>query len=491
MTAAVIFLASTVGKFHAIETAALRAILAVAILLSLTLSRLSALERERTAGGDACYGRPATASQASNDAAARGYRNLTGKPYQPVDFTAAEFDALWTVWPPELKSLAERATAAERRRLAFSRYGLVPNPDTPDGAPLGVVDTGHGWAMNCLSCHGGKVAGRVVPGLPNSHYAFQTLMQDLAKAEIAAGRPLTADKANTALIPLSKSNGATNAQTASVLLSAMRDDQLNLLDSPRQVSFKHYDLDAPPFWNTKKKTHLYIDGFVPKSARVIMQFVLVPANSAATIKSWEPDFQDVLAWIESLEPPPYPYAIDRELAERGRPIFSRACAECHGTYGPGGSYPEKRVDIDVVGTDRLRLEGMPVEHRRFYHESWFGEFGKLAVVEEPSGYVAPPLDGVWASAPYFHNGSVPTLWHLLHEDARPAVWLRSEDGYDQEKVGLEVSEFESLPAVVRRADDKRRYFNTRLSGKSAAGHSFPEQLSEDEKQAVLEYLKTL
>jgi hypothetical protein len=448
-----------------------------------------AAELPSASAGDAPTGQ--AAAPATNTAAIRGYHLLTGKPYQPVDFTADEFDALWTVWPPELKSAAEQATPAERRRMAFSRYGLVPNPDSHSGAPLGVVDTGAGWAMNCLSCHGGKVGGRVIPGLPNSHYAFQTLMQDVAKAEIAAGRPLSPGQANTALIPLGKSNGTTNAQTASVLLSAMRDDNLNLLESPRKIPFEHYDLDAPPFWHTKKKTHLYIDGFVPKTARVIMQFVLVPANSADTIKSWEPDFQDVLAWIESLAPPQYPYAIDRELADRGRPIFNRVCAECHGTYGTGGSYPEKRIDINEVGTDRVRLDGMPVEHRRFYHESWFGEFGKLNVVEKPTGYVAPPLDGVWASAPYFHNGSVPTLWHVLHETQRPMVWLRSEDGYDQQRVGLEVQELEALPPDVRRADDKRRYFNTQLRGKSAAGHSFPEQLSEDEKHALLEYLKTL
>lgn len=439
---------------------------------------------------------PASVAAAQSDTAPeitamRGYQLLTGKPYQPIDFTPAEFDALWKIWPPDLKSAAEKATHAERRRMAFSRYGLVLNPASPEGAPLGVVDTGAGWAMNCLSCHGGKVAGRVIPGLPNSHYAFQTLMQDVAKAEVAAGRQLTPGRASGAMIPMSRSNGATNAQTASVLLSAMRDDNLELLETPRKVPFEHYDLDAPPFWNTKKKTHLYIDGFVPKTARVIMQFVLVPANSAESIKSWESDFQEVLAWIESVEPPKYPFTIDRELAERGRQVFNRACAECHGTYGPGGSYPEKRVDIAEIGTDRVRLDGMPVEHRRFYHSSWFGEFGKLEVVEKPSGYVAPPLDGVWASAPYFHNGSVPTLWHVLHESKRPAVWLRSEDGYDQARVGLEVQELDVLPPEVRRADDKRRYFNTQLRGKSAAGHSFPDQLSEAEKHAVLEYLKTL
>ena len=167
------------------------------------------------------------------------------------------------------------------------------------------------------------------------------------------------------------------------------------------------------------------------------------------------------------------------------------CADCHGTYGPGGKYPEKRVPLEVVDTDGVRLTGMPAEHRRFYRDSWFGEYGKLDVVEEPDGYVAPPLDGIWASAPYFHNGSVPTLWHVLNPDERPAVWLRSEDGYDQRRVGLQVAEFAKRPAEAKTPEEKRRYFDTHLKGKSAGGHLFPEELSADEKQAVLEYLKTL
>ena len=53
------------------------------------------------------------------------------------------------------------------------------------------------------------------------------------------------------------------------------------------------------------------------------------------------------------------------------------------------------------------------------------------------GYVADVLDGVWARAPYLHNGSVPTLHHLLVPRDRPTKFLRGSVAYDQENVGLE------------------------------------------------------
>jgi hypothetical protein len=112
-------------------------------------------------------------------------------------------------------------------------------------------------------------------------------------------------------------------------------------------------------------------------------------------------------------------------------------------------------------------------------------------VLEPGGYVAPPLDGIWASGPYFHNGSVPTLWHVLHPEERPRVWKRTEDGYDHHRVGLEIEEFDAVPDAMRHPAHRRRYFDTSLTGKNAAGHEFPSVLTEEEKRAVLEYLKTL
>jgi hypothetical protein len=80
---------------------------------------------------------------------------------------------------------------------------------------------------------------------------------------------------------------------------------------------------------------------------------------------------------------------------------------------------------------------------------------------------------------------------VLHPDKRPVVWKRTETGYDQERVGLEVTTFDKLPADVASGWQKREHFDTRAFGKKASGHTFPEELSADEKRAVLEYLKTL
>ena len=57
--------------------------------------------------------------------------------------------------------------------------------------------------------------------------------------------------------------------------------------------------------------------------------------------------------------------------------------------------------------------------------------------------------------------------------------------------GVETTEFSELPGDVQTPREARRFFNTRMPGKSAAGHRFSEKLSETERNAVLEYLKTL
>jgi hypothetical protein len=123
--------------------------------------------------------------------------------------------------------------------------------------------------------------------------------------------------------------------------------------------------------------------------------------------------------------------------------------------------------------------------------SWLTRHGEVDVLLDPSGYVAPPLDGVWSTAPYLHNGSVPTLWHLLHPEQRPVVWRRlGGSPYDRERVGLTIETRASMPRALPPAE-RRTWFNGHRKGKSPSGHDFPAALDEAQKRALLEYLKTL
>lgn len=421
----------------------------------------------------------------------RGYEILTTKAFLSPDFDQEVFDNIWKVWEEPLRSQAERATPEGRRKMAFSRYGLTSAPGDTSGKPQQyVVDAAGNWTMNCLACHQGKVAGRVVPGVPNSHFALETLVEDVRSTKLRMGKRLVRMDIASAVFPLGTTNGTTNAVMFGTALLSTRDAELNVVPGlPPKMT--HHDHDAPPWWNFKKKTHLYSDGFAPKGHRALMQFMLIPQNGPERFAEWEGDFREVFAWLESLEPPAYPFGIDQALASRGQAVFNSICADCHGTYGAGETYPNKIVPIEEVGTDPVRLGSLSPQGRMAYAASWFGHFGKHDVISDPGGYVAPPLDGIWASAPYFHNGSVPTLWHVLNSDKRPTVWRRSEDGYDTQKVGLEFAAFEALPAGVTTGRERRKYFDTGKFGKSAAGHTFPDVLDEAEKRAVLEYLKTL
>ena len=440
---------------------------------------------------------PPPASQAE-----RGFRLLTTKPYLSQDFDQAVFDALPSTWDRESKLAAERATPDERRRMTFARYGLTEHPDGPRRTALQyVASPDDGWTMNCLACHTGKVAGKVVYGAPNTLYDLQSLTEDVRSVKFTQGKRFTHMDSGSLLYPLGGSIGTTNAVSFGQILLAYRDADLKFHREYSLPKLTHHDMDAIPWWHYKRKKRIYVDAFAPRDHRALMQFLLIPRNGPDKFAEWENDYRDIEAWILSLEAPKYPYPIDAKLAAEGKLLFNKNCAECHGRYdggAPGGAnggesnWPERIVPLAEIGTDPVRLSALGVEGRKKYGDSWFTRTSSTQVLADPGGYVAPPLDGVWASAPYLHNGSVPTLWDLMHPASRPVVWKRTPDGYDQTKVGLEVTRLEELPQADR-SDRRaaRRYFDTRLKSKSAAGHDYPAALSEPEKQAVIEYLKTL
>lgn len=427
--------------------------------------------------------------------AQRGFEILMTEAMAAPIMKVKDIERLWTVWEEEEKAAAEKADPDERMRLTFERYGWAKRPgDSTPRLPLDYTEDGKGnLVSNCFSCHGGKVAGVTIPGAGNTHIDLTTLSTDLMRLRaLDGGRDPSQVKDAIAPFqtPLNFHRGVTNAVIFAPVFAGLRDLKLGLMFTKNPELLLHHDMNPPAWWNFKKKTRIYADAFAPKTPRQLMPFAMSPTFSDEKFRSFEPNFVHIYQYIEELEAPKYPFPIDSALASRGQELFEKTCAECHGTYGPGGEFPNRVVDIEEIGTDSRRFQAIYKDRREAANKGWLQYNGEHPLTIDSKGYLAQPLDGIWATAPYFHNASVPTLWAVMNPERRPKIWKRTEDGYDQKKVGLEVQEFDSVPENLS-TRQRRMYYDTTHIGNSAAGHTFPDALSDDEKTAVIEYLKTL
>lgn len=418
---------------------------------------------------------------------ARGLYNLTHNPYGMTMLTDKLLERLPMVWESEWKSRVDANDPTTIRRIAYERYGFSEATWDNHGGPMQMIVSDKGnWVQNCMLCHGGRVpgTGQSMIGMPNTELDMQTLYEDLTK--------LTRYKPPFEL-SFAMSRGRTNAFVFSIELIRRRNEDLSPRKDPLPMGdFKDSDLDAIPWWHFKKKTALYTDGALKGDfVRPIMQFTMGEPNGEK-IRSWENDFKDIVAYLKTIQPPKYPFAIDAKLATEGQQVFAKTCASCHGTYGANSKYPNKVIPLEVVGTDDVRLKGLTKEFRTYINKTWFAQ-NNSHTEEDPKGYVAPPLDGIWASAPYFHNGSVPTVYGVLTQAARPKYFRRigAAKEYDQKNLGLKVELLDAPAAPNLAPEAQRRIIDTTKQGLGNQGHPFGFKLSEKEKWQVIEYLKTL
>ena len=361
-------------------------------------------------------------------------------------------------------------------------------------------------AANCLLCHAATFDGELVIGLGNESLDFTADPRGLVnavgayvsgKAETAAWEQWADRVAAVAPYSITDTVGANPATSITLALIAHHDPQtLAWSEAPllKPPPTKPLPVSVPPWWRVGKKHAMFYNAMGRGDhARYMMMKSLLCADDIAAAETVDAGFVHVRAFLASLQPPRYPFAVDGELAQRGKGVFENTCAACHGTYGAGGSYPNLVVDLDTVGTDPTYAQSSYEDGGRFmdwFNRSWYGE---LASARPAPGYIAPPLDGVWATAPFLHNGSVPTIASLLDSATRPRYWTRDFEApeFDPEALGWK---YRSLSQGKQAFDDpleRKRIYDTTLPGYSNAGHIFGDSLSDDERRAVLEYLKTL
>lgn len=377
-------------------------------------------------------------------------------------------------WPPADFMLALMRDEPDLFGDQYEAFGFVPNPDGefPIGLERGIDDPTlvH---ETCAVCHVGELPdGRLWIGAPNGRLDWGRFRAEINDRWIAAGNPplmsvLQAAKAR-ALGP-----GRTNAETS---------------DYPQVVP-----ADFPPYFDLGERSHLNYLG-TGGDARTesyigLYAFGVGAPNPREAIVPFPPSARvdPLIAFVEGIAPPVGP-AQDAAQVSAGRAVFERErCGECHHVddLSMDGVTPYDRAPD---GRDRFPGDDPAFPDGSIHTSYWH----RILIDGDPDagaggggaddrtdlirfivahglrvgisdGYRVQSLRGLWATAPYLHNGSVPTLEDLLRPAAeRPTTFMRGDFLVD-----------------------------TTLAGNGNGGHELGVALSEPDRSALAAYLRSL
>jgi mono/diheme cytochrome c family protein len=411
----------------------------------------------------------------------------------------------------------------------YTAFGLIQEPG--HALPIGfsqrrrVIDLA---GFNCALCHVGEVREspdadpQVIPGMPSNTVDLSALFDFLIGS--AGDNRFTADNI---IAEMEKDGGlffvdrliyrlAVPQLQAGLLKAGEQMDRFMLPEHPRfgpgridtfnfykvnQFS-EHYPpgsiadqervgtVDFPSIWNQRPRhgMNLHWDG---NNDSVRERNFSAAFGAGATRENVDSaSFDRVTAWLEDLPPPPYPFEIstDQDALTRGEALYQERCYSCHGFEGSEVG----QVDpIGQIGTDRRRLDSYTETIAEIQHSYGDGYDWDFSHFHKTNGYANHPLDGVWARAPYLHNGSVPTLWDLLTpEEERNGgrnFFYRGHGVYDRDDVGIRTD-------VEEVGGRKSFRFVISEPGNGNQGHSGPRygtDLGDEDKRALIEYMKTL
>lgn len=359
---------------------------------------------------------------------------------------------------------------------------------------------------NCLQCHSSQINGQFVVGLGNPDLDFTndqsalipgldqliTLTYGSNSDEWRAYEQFRKSILATGPHLITETVGANTADMIGAVLASHRHaDDLTWSDIPLiplPPPNTTAPTDVPPWWHLKKKNAMFYAGVGQGDfSKFLMASSLLTLVDSSEAKVIDDRFPDILAYINTIEAPEYTGTVNTALLERGKAVFETTCKKCHGTYGDTETYPNLLIDLSEIQTDPLLVNANFSSNGfiNWYNSSWFSTSDNPGTLVVNNGYVAPPLDGIWATAPYLHNGSIPTLMDLLDSSRRPTYFKRgfSPVDYDHTNVGWNYS--------VETSKTSKEVYDTTTPGYGNQGHYYGDGLTQSDREAVIEYLKTI
>ena len=432
------------------------------------------------------------------------------------------------VLPPYWVFKALPSICSDRLPRGYATFGFVVEPghDLPIGVSrrrrIGIDQVG----LNCAACHTGTVRDapgatpRIVLGMPSQQLDLEAFVQFVLDCTL--DNRMTADAVRGRL---PKQDGPVLFER--VLLRAGLIDRLKLQTlslrnriapalahevprwgrgrvdtfNPYKAIQFNWDLaslpaselvgaaDFPSLWNQKPREglHLHWDG---NNDSVDERNLSAALGAGVTpVTADYASIKRVRDWIWTLPPPKYPYSVDDGLASQGATLYQQHCAACHADHRfrdgvASGARLGQVEPIDHIGTDPHRLDSYTSEFASNQYALYPATAHRFTHFRKTNGYANHPLDGIWLRGPFLHNGSVPTLRDLLDDpQLRPAVFYRGYDVFDQTKVGF----VSNVPAADGFVFTR---FDTSLPGNGNGGHVYGTKLTDAEKRALVEYMKT-
>lgn len=431
----------------------------------------------------------------------------------------------------------------------------VPRGVRPDHRMgLSFIERGgaQGFTFSCAACHSSNLFGKTVLGMTNRFPAANEFFVKAKKLAPAVDLWLfkSASGANDAEVELMKEL-KTNIQRVGVKQPMQLGLDTSLAQVALSLNHRNKDAYATPsgwfelfprsdeildqnpadskpmvWWNAKYKNRWLADGSVISGNPIFTNIIWNEVGRGADLKVLETWLKDNKKIVDELttavfssEAPRftdfYPAElIDIDTAKQGEKIFNQTCSKCHGTYEKAWNLPnadqlthvdklattlvipKTKTPVVDVGTDPYRRQGMKSLEQ--LNNLSISKANKI-VIKEQKGYVPPPLVGIWARWPYFHNNSIPSLCAVLTpSQLRPKTYyageaLNTATDFDPDCNGYPLDNHTPQAWI-----QPKYYYDTTRKGMSNSGHDVDifikdgqEILTAAEKKALIKFLQTL